>query len=414
MRVGTGELSITTLLRCPAMIRLRRFTLLLTLAALVAATIAATPAEAAKRKVPFGFFGAVIPPELSYRNAVTDATLDQQLALMASSGVESVRITLAWEDLEPTRGQYVFTNVDRLLRAASAHQLQLLFNVTQTPHWASSRPNAEFWRAPPTDPAAFGALMGALASRYGQTGTFWTENPTLPRAPIRHWQIWNEQNAPWHWSRRPWGPSYTSLLRAAYQGIKAADSGATVVAGSFVAAPNYSQWAGVRDLYKAGAKRWFDQIAVHPFTINKKSVEGTVDQMIEIISRVRAETRRAKDGRVPLIITELSWPASVGKVPRKALLGLETTSKGQNQRLKAGYKRLVAQRRKLGVRQAYWYTWATQYDRKGALSVMSFRYAGLTRVRGGVFSPMPILRTYRSLAARYEGCRKSTNAKRCR
>jgi hypothetical protein len=46
--------------------------------------------------------------------------------------------------------------------------------------------------------------------------------------------------------------------------------------------------------------------------------------------------------------------------------------------------------------------------------VMSFRYAGLTRLRGGVFSPMPLLRTYTSLAARYEGCRKSTDARRCR
>ena len=42
------------------MIRLRRFTLLLTLAALLAMTMAAAPAEAAKRKVPFGFFGTVV------------------------------------------------------------------------------------------------------------------------------------------------------------------------------------------------------------------------------------------------------------------------------------------------------------------------------------------------------------------
>jgi hypothetical protein len=109
---------------------------------------------------------------------------------------------------------------------------------------------------------------------------------------------------------------------------------------------------------------------------------------------------------VPIIITELSWPASVGKIPRKALLGLETTPKGQNARLKAGYTRLAKVRRRLGVKQAYWYTWASQYDRKGALSVMSFRYAGLTRIHDGVFSPMPILRTYTSLARKYEGCTK--------
>ena len=60
---------------------------------------------------------------------------------------------------------------------------------------------------------------------------------------------------------------------------------------------------------------------MHPFTNNKQSVDGTIDQMLEIVTRVRKATRRARDGRVPISITELSWPASVGKIPKKALLG---------------------------------------------------------------------------------------------
>jgi hypothetical protein len=397
------------------MIRLRRPTLLLTLAALAAATIAATPAEAAKRKVPFGFFGAVVPPELSYSGSVSDAKLDGQFALMARSGVESIRITLAWDEFERAQGTYDLTNSDRLVRYAAAHGLQVLLNVTGTPRWASSRSeNPAFFRYPPRDLTGMAPLWGQLAARYGPSGSFWVENPTVPKAPIRHWQIWNEQSAPWHWDRRPYAPSYTRLLSSAYQAIKAVDRGATVVAGSVVASPNYSQWNAIRDLYRAGAKRWFDQIAVHPFTNNDRSVDGTIDQMLDIVTRVRKETRKAGDGRVPIVLTELTWPASVGRVPRNALLGVETTPKGQVKRLKAGYTRLVKVRRGLRINQAYWYTWASQYDRKGARSVMSFRYAGLTRLRGGVFTPMPLLRTYTSVAARYEGCRKSTDARRCR
>jgi hypothetical protein len=396
------------------MIALRRLSLLLTLAALVGATIAATPAEAAKRKVPFGFFGAVAPPELTSPN-LPDATLDAQMALMARSGVESVRITLAWEHLEPRQGSYVFTNSDRLVKAAASHGLSLIFNVTQTPFWATSRPkNPEWHRYPPRDLAVMGPLWGQLASRYGPTGTFWTENPTVSKQPVRQWQIWNEESAPWHWATRPWAPGYVKLLKASYQAIKAVDSRATVVAGSVVASPNYSQWGAIRDLYRAGGKRWFDQISVHPFTNNTKSADATIDQMLQIMKLVRKETRKAHDGGVPMIITELTWPASVGKVPKKALLGVETTTRGQVQRLKGGYKRLVQTKRRLGVKQAYWYTWASQYDRKGALSVMSFRYAGLTRLRGTVFSPMPLLRTYTSLAAKYEGCRKTSDARNCR
>jgi hypothetical protein len=387
--------------------------LLLTLAALLAAVLAATPAEAAKRKVPFGFFAAVIPPELSSPR-IPEATLDAQMGLMARSGVEAVRITQAWEQIEPRKGAYALANLDRLVRTAANHHLSVIVNVTQTPFWATSRPKSPEWqRYPPKDLNAMAGLWLTLAGRYGPGGSFWAANPTVPKNPVRRWQIWNEQSAPWHWAPRPWAPGYVKLLKASAKAIRAVDSKATIVAGSVVASPNYSQWGAVRDLYRAGGKPWFDEISVHPFTNDSRSVDGTIDQMLEILTRVRKATRKAHDGKVPIVITELTWPASVGSIPRNALLGVETTKKGQLQRLKAGYRRLAQQRRKLGVTQAYWYTWASQYDRQGALSVMSFRYAGLTRLRNGVFTPMPLLRTYTSLARRYQGCSKSADARRC-
>jgi hypothetical protein len=397
------------------MTRTSRPKLLLALAALLV-LIAATPSHAAKRKVPFGFFGTVLAPEMTSPRQVSDAALEQQMALMATSGVESLRVTVPWDSLEPTARAYSLARLERIVGAAARHRITTLLNVTATPRWISTRPDSpEYWRLPPRDPNAFADLMRQLVLRYGPAGSFWAQNPTVPRVPIRQWQIWNEQTAPWHWQRRPWAPSYTRLLKAAYRAIHGADRGAKVVAGSLVASrADYAPWDAARDLYRAGAKRFFDVIAVHPFTNNNRSVRLTVDQTLEIVRRVRAHMRRRGDGRKPIILTELTWPASVGKVPRRALLGLETTSRGQVARLKAAYRRLARDRRKLRITQAYWYTWATQYDRDGALSVMSFRYAGLTRMRSGVFSPMPVLRTYARLAARYEGCRKSSDARRCR
>ena len=117
------------MLRCHAMTRISRILLLLSVAALLGATVA-SPAEAAKRKVPFGFFGAVVPPELSYPGAVSDAVLEEQMALMARSGVESVRITLAWDEVEAAPGAYDFANLDRLAAAAARHRLALILNVS--------------------------------------------------------------------------------------------------------------------------------------------------------------------------------------------------------------------------------------------------------------------------------------------
>ena len=82
--------------------------------------------------------------------------------------------------------------------------------------------------------------------------------------------------------------------------------------------------------------------------------------------------------------------------------------------MKAVYRRLVRERRKLGVTETYWYSWATEYDTHTLATDVSYRFAGLTRVRNGVFSRMPILRTYARLAAKYQGCRKGSNARRCR
>jgi polysaccharide biosynthesis protein PslG len=396
------------------MIRLRRLLILLTLTAVVAATIA-TPAQAAKRQVPFGFFGTVMSSEMGNPAQVSDETLDAQMALMSRSGVESLRTILSWPAIELSQGVYDWSGLDRTVTAAARHGIAVLPNVLTVPKWASSRPNAEFWwRYEPRNPQLFANFMRQAVRRYGPRGSFWAENPSVPRVPIRDWQLFNEQMADFFWATRPWPRSYTRVLKAAYKAIHRADRGATVVAGSLVAVGGVSQWGSMKALYRAGAKRYFDAIAVHPFTNNEGSLAGTIDNMLEIIRRVRAVMRSRGDGGKEIFLTELTWPAAIGKVPSSRLLGLETTPKGQVARLKAAYRALAQERRKLRVTKAFWFSWATPYNAESPQGDVTYRFAGLTKITGGSFKPMPILRTYAKVAAKYEGCRKSDNAKRCR
>jgi hypothetical protein len=389
----------------------RRFALLVALAALAATTVAAAPAQGAKRKVPFGFFGTVFQPEFL---GISETALDGQMSLMTRSGVESLRVSIPWAAIEPSKGAYDWAATDRVVRTAANHRLSLLANVLGAPPWAQGRTVPNYPSGtPPKSPAEFAEFVRQAVLRYGPRGTFWTQNPSLPRVPVRQWQIWNEQMAPWFWSQRPWGPSYTRVLKAAYRAIHRADRGATVVAGSLVAISRYSQWRGMRDLYRAGAKPYFDVVAVHPFTNVPNSARYSVEQVLEIVRRVRAQMRKRGDGRKPIILTELTWPAAIGKVPRQRLLGLETTSRGQLARLKAVYRRLAVVRRTLGITRAYWYTWASQYDANSHLADVSYRFAGLVRWRNNIFTPMPILKAYARLARHYEGCRKRANARRC-
>ena len=387
-------------------------TIALATALLTAALAVPTTADAAKRKVPFGFFGVVAPPSL---RAINNLALDHQMGLMAQAGVESVRVTRAWNDLEPSRGQFRFTELDRTVAAAANHGVQTLINVTSTPRWASSKPNSpDAYRLPPKSNGTYAELMRQLVLRYSPTGTFWAENPTLPRVPVRQWQIWNEPSGEAHWKPRPWAPSYTRLLKAAYTAIHGVDRGAEVVAGPLVATGTYTQWKAMTDLLKAGARRYLDVVSVHPFTNDSTSAKKSAQRVLEILRLVRERMVRGGARNVPMILSEMTWPASQGKAPKGAQLHFSVNTAGQAARLKAVYKSLARARRKLRVTNAYWYTWATSYDRSGPLSVMAFNFSGLMRFRGGVFSAKPILRVYTKVAASYQGCRKSDDARRCR
>jgi polysaccharide biosynthesis protein PslG len=394
--------------------RTARLALLVALVVLASAAVAA-PAQAAKRKVPFGFYGATLIAELVSPQQISDAALDQQMALMASSGVESLRVTLGWDALEPTQGTYRWTILDRLVATAARHRITILANVTASSHWASSHPaSPDYWRYPPKDPKAYGQLMRQAALRYGPKGSLWAENPGVPRVPIRQWQVWNEQMAPWYWVPRPWAPTYVKVLKAAYKAIHRVDRKAKVIAGSLMSYGNYHQWDGVRDLYRNGAKKYFDLVAVHPFT-NDKSVRVVANHTLEIIRQVRQVMRRHGDKRKPIAVTEMTWLAAQGKVPGGSIYGMETTAKGQALRLKAAYGKLAREHRKMHISGAYWFTWASDYIAEGEPTSMSYRFAGLVQVTArNVFQPLPILGTFSRSAAKYEGCRKSTNARRCR
>ena len=82
--------------------------------------------------------------------------------------------------------------------------------VTAAPRWARKYPGKA--GSPPKRVADYTAYLSALAKRYGPKGTFWSENPTVPKRPIREWQIWNEPNLPYQWARAK-GQGFKQIAR---------------------------------------------------------------------------------------------------------------------------------------------------------------------------------------------------------
>ncbi len=387
---------------------------ILALAALLAASLLAAPAAQAARSVPRGFFSATA--DLDFFRVSTQQAREAQARLMARSGVETVRVVFNWSHAQPyasalqvppeRAAEFVpgpggvptwYADTDGIVRMAAQAGLRLLPMIYRTPQWASSRPESGFYYGfMPRDSQTFANYLRALIARYGPNGTFWAANRDLPKIPIREWQIYNEPTRTGNLENQPAWDYYIPLLRTAYTAIHQADRGAKVVAAGL----HNISWQTMEQLYRHGWKGTFDVAAIHVYTRN-------VSRVLEIIRLNRRVMRRFRDPK-PLYITETTWSSARGKLPGNRRIGIERTEAGQARMLRATYRALARNRKKLGVRRAYWYTWASP-ERGDS----PFLYAGLLRQQGNTFTRKPALAAYTRLAQRLEGCRKTADARRC-
>ena len=388
--VEPARLSLSCRVSMTSMIRV------LAILAVVAVWLAAVPAaEAAKRRVPRAFHGVMWDGPVVNGSA---RQLDSQWALMARSGVESVRTVFDWSHTQPTAGGPLdFSDSDQKVALASRHGITLLPVVLYTPFWAARDPEA--FGAVPANPADYAAFMRELVLRYGPDGSFWRERPNLPKRPIRDWHIWNEMHFDIYWDvgqagRTRWATEYVALLRAAAPAIKGADPGARVVLGGLAEI----SWDNLALLYREGAQGLFDVATLHIFT-------GDVRFVMRGASFMRRVMRRNGDARKPLWITETTFPAGKGKARRPRLAWQRqwySTERGAAKRLQALYRLGAKRRRRLRLERIYWVTWASSY-RGNVL----FNYTGLVRYRGKRVQTRPLLAGFRASARRLQGCAKT-------
>jgi hypothetical protein len=273
---------------------------LVTITAL-AVLLAGATAEAAPRR----FFGTMTNRD--------DAT-QSELARMDRGNVGTLRSNMHWPAVQPFGPSFSdWSRYDDLIGDAASHGLRVLPTIYGSPDWAASRPHH------PPDPEhrdEFQAFVRAAVERYGPGGEFWT-NPTLyaldhpagPVIPIIDWQMWNEPNSPSFWTRRPSGKSYVKLLKAGARGVRSASSRARVVTAGLVNNPNIRRGIPMRkflpQMYRAGARGWFDAISIHPYTRTPRKAMSAVKAARRILNARR-------NRRVKIWITEVGW-ASSGK-----------------------------------------------------------------------------------------------------
>jgi hypothetical protein len=179
--------------------------------------------------------------------------LGDDLQTMKQAGIKVLRFPFRWEKIEPMRGKYdwgPYDNIFELCRRANIIPQPL---AMQTPDWARRAPyrasrgtGSATASAPPEDMATFERFMEKAAGRYAMYSPYW--------------EIWNEPTSPVFWAGGT-NADYIALLRAGYNGVKAADRAARVLSAGAWAVDGVPERFS-RHLMENG-RSYFDILAVH-------------------------------------------------------------------------------------------------------------------------------------------------------
>ncbi len=335
---------------------MRRASIAIALAALaVACCVSPAGSLAAPIKVP-----KPVPP--SFFGIVPQTGLtEEDVRHMRAGGIGSVRMGMGWDSVQATRGgPYNWEIIDREVARAASHGLRALPFLGGVAPWLGTTPTTL-----PVDSAQaveeWKAFVSAAVKRYGPNGEFWALHPpgvavdgvVIPEPlPIRTWQIWNEVN--FFYFAFPVSPArYARLLKPSSNAIKSVDPGAKILLSGLFGDPKeggaYGRSAAdfLNALYRApGIERYFDAVALHPYAFH-------VDDLEEMVEDVRAVMLDNDDPGARLRITEMGW----GSQDNSQVVAFEQGIQGQVRELRGAYRYLLANRERLKLDAAYWFTW---------------------------------------------------------
>jgi polysaccharide biosynthesis protein PslG len=326
---------------------MRRNSVALLTALVLAAAAASHPAAAGASVAPPGFFGVTPLGESG----------DADFEAMGEGNVGTYRWQLNWPAVERQDDQFDWSVPDDVVEDLARNGIEplpVLYGstcfVVECRDTEYSPPEAQ--RQPPIGSeeakAQWAEFVQAAVGRYGPGGAFWEENPQLPEQPIRTWQIWNEQNSSKFYLPSPSVQDYAELLRISSEAIRGVDAKSQVLLGGMFATPRsegaIDAWDYLAGLYAAGGADYFDAVAIHPFAPQLAGVEPQIE-------RIRNVIEENDDADTPIWVTEIGWGSEDGPHPLEA--GLE----GQAELLGDAFELLLSQRREWRLEGVVWYAW---------------------------------------------------------
>ncbi len=251
------------------------------------------------------------------------SALERNLDLMEQAHIVWVRQNVRWSDIEPSRGQRDWSEVDKLFTILKQHpQIKPIIVFVSVPAW--SRPIQPTPTAPPTSIADFADFVGAFAARY--------------KEQVDYYQVWDEPNLIAAWGgQEPNAAAYAALLASAYKSIHQNDPLATVIAAALAPTTengpkNISDIQYLHEMYAIGAKDYMDAVAAKPYGFSVSPEDRTVsadDLNFSRIIALREEMVRNGDAKKALWASEWGWNSLPTTWKGKPSIWGATTSQNQ-------------------------------------------------------------------------------------
>jgi hypothetical protein len=235
--------------------------------------------------------------------------LRDRLDTLDKLGVDVVRFSVRWNEVEPRQGRFNWPRTDQVLRGLQTRGILPVVTLVGVPGWANGGRPPQF---APSRGLEFAAFATKMARRYPF---------------VRYWTIWNEPNLRrWLEPNLP-GTYVRRLLNPAYKAIHAANRRARVAGGVTGPRANVGgvppvDW--LRGMRAAGAR--LDAYAHHPHPRSRTETPttgGCTGARCKTITLANLqllvrEVRRAWGGRMRIWLTEWGYQTN----PPDRLLGV--------------------------------------------------------------------------------------------
>ncbi len=231
---------------------------------------------------------------------VEEWKIRKTLEMVREMGATYVVEYFPWAYVEARQGTFDWRHSDMVVNNAYAQGLTMIARLDMVPDWA--RPKDSTARYLDKEHFKdFAAYVYAFVSRY--------------KGRVSRFVIWNEPNTSFEWGFRPVSPEdYTELLKVTYAAAKRADPDAQVFTAGMAPTLEESDMAMndlkyLQRMYDAGAKDYFDGVAVHAYGGKFPPDDPPAPDKINFAraTLVRQVMERNGDGSKPVIITEAGW-----------------------------------------------------------------------------------------------------------